>query len=412
MRHVLLPIFALLTSVAFLLTANGLLGVLLPTRALAQGFNSIDIGIMGTAYFGGFFVGCLLGPRLVRRVGHIRTFAALTSSVCILALVHGLFDERLVWWLARGVTGICFAALYVVIESWLSEKSTNDNRGVVFSIYTIVTLTVITIGQLAITLMSTQGFALFALAAILISMATIPVAISIAPAPAHFAASRMRLSDLLQRSRVAVIGCLGIGMANGAFWTLAPVFAELNAGNTNTVAIFMSLTVIAGAFGQWPLGRLSDRVDRRRVIAGASIAAAFGAIVLVGTPPTSTYSTYLGAMIFGTFAFPLYALCAAHLNDFVETDGYVEAASGLLMTYSVGAIVGPLIASALMAGFGAKSLFVYTASIHAAVAVYAIYRLRQHEPAVATERASFSDALAMVSMSAEIDPRQVTEELK
>lgn len=405
MGNIISSILALLLSVALLLTANGLLGVLLPVRALSQGFSSIDVGILGTAYFGGFFLGCLLGPKLVNRVGHIRTFAALTSVVCALTLVHGLFDEKIVWWLARCVTGVCFAILFIVIESWLSEKSTNDNRGAVFSVYTILNLSVVAVGQFTITLMSTQGFVLFAVAAILISMSTVPVAVSLASAPADLTASRLRLRYLFDRSRVAVIGCLGVGMANGAFWTLAPVFSKLNTGDINAVAIFMSLTVIAGGLGQWPLGWLSDRVDRRRVIAGAGIGASLGGVLVVSLTSVDPNWTYLGAVVFGAFSFPLYALCAAHLYDVVEPDGYVEATGGLLMAYAAGAIAGPLIASVLMEGFGANSLFLYTACIHIAVAVYANYRMGVQERPLVDEKAAFSDALVMTTASGEIDPR-------
>lgn len=410
MAKIISSIFALLLSVALLLTANGLLGVLLPVRALSQGFSSIDVGIMGTAYFGGFFVGCLLGPKLVNRVGHIRTFAALTSVVCALTLVHGLFDEKIVWWLARSVTGVCFAILFIVIESWLSEKSTNDNRGAVFSVYTILNLSVVAVGQFTITLMSTQGFELFALASILISMSTVPVAVSLSSAPSKITAAQMRLGYLFDRSRVAVIGCLGVGMANGAFWTLAPVFSKLNTDDVDSVAIFMTLTVVAGGLGQWPLGWLSDHIDRRRVIAGAGIGASLSSVLVVAITLTNPNLAYVGAMVFGAFAFPLYALCAAHLYDLVEPDGYVEATGGLLMAYSAGAITGPLIAAALMENFGAHCLFLYTAAIHISVAVYANYRMGIKGPTIVVEKAAFSDALVMTTVSGDIDPRAETEQ--
>ncbi|MGJ8669304.1 MAG: MFS transporter [Oceanococcus sp.] len=410
MRQTLLPITALLASVAMLFTANGLLGVLLPLRATFLGFSPVDIGFMGTAYFSGFVVGCLLGPRLVRRVGHIRTFAALVAIVCSLTLLMGLMDGKLVWWLSRGVIGMCFATSYIVIESWLNDRASNENRGFVFSVYTIINLSVITLGQLAITLASFETLVLFAVAAILVSLATVPVVVSAAQAPALPTTVNVRLRYLFERSRVAIVACVGVGMANGAFWTLGPLFAQSDRGDTRTTAIFMSLTVIAGALGQWPLGHLSDRMDRRWIIIWASLGASVGAAVLVGFGSSGLLAIYIGSFLFGAFAFPLYALCAAHLNDFIDEGGYVEAASGLLLMYSAGAIVGPLIASAMMNVFGPKTLYIYTACIHLLVASYALHRVHVRQPTAEAGQTSFNDALVISSLSADIDPRTHEEE--
>ncbi len=403
MRNALLPITALLASVALLFMANGLLGVLLPLHALFVGFTPFEIGVMGTTYFAGFIAGCILGPRLVRRVGHIRTFAALVGVICALVLLMGLTDARPVWWLGRGVIGACFACSYIVIESWLNDRADNSNRGFVFSIYAIVNFTVITLGQLAIMLASIEDLQLFAVAAILVSLATLPVVVSAAQVPTPPEHIHVRLAYLFQRSRVAMVACVGVGMANGAFWTLGPVFAQRGGAGVDTTAIFMSLTVMAGALGQWPLGHLSDNMDRRWVIILASMGASIGAVVLAVLPATGLVSTYAGAVLFGAFAFPLYALCAAHLNDNIEPDGFVEAASGLLMAYAAGAMIGPLLASAMMGWLGGASLFVFTAIIHLVVAGYSLHRTRVHEPTSEAGQSSFADALVMSSMSADID---------
>ena len=403
MRNTLLPIAALLASVAMLFMANGLLGVLLPLHALFIGYSSFEIGVLGTTYFAGFFAGCLLGPRLVRRVGHIRSFAALVGVICALVLLMGLTEARPIWWLARGVIGACFATSFIVIESWLNDRATNSNRGFVFSVYTIVNLTVITLGQLAIMLASIEDLQLFAVAAMLVSLATLPVVVSAAQAPTPPETVNVRLGYLFRRSRVAMVACVGVGIANGSFWMLGPLFGQRESAGVEATAIFMSLTVIAGALGQWPLGHLSDNMDRRWVIVLAGLGASLGAAVLVGLPATGMVTTYAGAVLFGAFAFPMYALCAAHLNDFIEPDGFVEAASGLLMAYAVGAMIGPLLASALMGWFGVASLFVFTAVVHLAIAVYALHRIRIKEPTSEAGQASFADALVMTSMAAEID---------
>ncbi len=410
MRNALLPITALLASVALLFMANGLLGVLLPLYALFIGFSPFEIGIMGTTYFAGFFAGCILGPRLVRRVGHIRSFAALVGLICALVLLMGLTEARPLWWLARGVIGGCFACSYIVIESWLNDRATNSNRGFVFSVYTIVNLTVITLGQLAIMLASIEGLQLFAVAAMMVSLATLPVVVSAAQAPTPPEHVHVRLGFLFKRSRVAMVACLGVGTVNGSFWMLGPLFGQREGAGVEATAIFMSLAVMAGALGQWPLGHLSDNMDRRWVIILACLGASLGAVVLVAFPASGLVTTYAGAVLFGVFAFPLYALCAAHLNDFIDPDGFVEAASGLLMAYATGAMLGPLLASALMGWFGVASLFVFTAVVHLMIAGYALHRIRAKEPTSEAGQASFADALVMTSMAAEIDILADTDE--
>lgn len=255
-----------------------------------------------------------------------------------------------------------------------------------------------------------EEFVLFALAAMLVSLSIVPVSVSAAVPPAALTTTHIRMGYLFRRSHVAIIGSFGVGLANGSFWTLAPVFVQSSTPDVNVVAYFMGLTVIAGALGQWPQGRLSDHMDRRRVIAWASIGATFGGILLGSAVLSGSFLIYIGAFMFGTFAFPLYALCAANLNDSIEPDGYVEAASGVLMVYALGAVIGPLVSSALMNLFGARTLFVFTACVHISVAIYAQYRLRHHQPELATAPGSFTDALVMASISADIDPRSQSDD--
>ena len=405
MKAALLPISALLLSVVFLLAANGLLGVLLPVRALLQEYSSFDIGILGAAYYGGFGAGCLSGPWLVKRVGHIRTFAAMAAVYGSLCLTFSVLDSTLVWWLARTGTGFSVAVLFIVIESWLNERSTNENRGLIFSVYTAINLTVITVGQMILTMASPKEFLLFALAAILVSLSMVPIALSTAVAPAPLKSIRIRLGYLFERSPVGVVGSLGVGLTNGAFWTMGPIFIQQDSGNASGPAIFMSIAVLAGALGQWPLGKLSDRVDRRRVIIGACVGAMLGAVFLVVASHFLPGTLYLGAIFFGCFSFPVYALCAAHLNDFVEPDGYVEAISGLLIVFAVGAILGPLIASGLMRIQGPGGLFMFTAFVHVGIAAYAFYRCQRRDSPLEEERAQFVDTLVMTEIAAEIDPR-------
>ena len=302
------PVAALLLGVGLLITGNGLQGTLLPVRARIEAFSTIDIGVMGSTYFLGFTAGCVLGIYVIRRVGHIRAFAAMVSIASSVALVHALILKPAVWWPLRAVSGFCFAALYMVIESWLNERATNENRGTIFSIYTIISLTVLSIGQLVITLHDPAAFSLFCMVAILISLAAVPVALTAARAPEPIDTVRIRLRWLYRNSPVGFAGCLVVGLANGSFWSLGPVFAQQTGTGVSGVALFMSITVIAGALGQGPLGFASDRMDRRKVIVITCIAASIAGIGLALLSRLWVRGVFVFAFLFGAFGFPLYAL--------------------------------------------------------------------------------------------------------
>jgi MFS family permease len=404
MTSALAPVTALLLSVAMLLMGSGLQGTLLPVRAQFEDFSALDIGVLGSSYFLGFALGCFLGPHAVRRAGHIRAFAAMVSIASTISLAHALILSPFIWWILRAGTGFCFAALYMVIESWLNEKSTNETRGMVFSVYTIINLTVITIGQMMLTLASPFAFSLFALASILVSLAAVPVALTTAAAPQPIEIVRIRPRYLFKTSPVGFVGCFAVGLANSCFWALGPIFAQREEGDVTAIAVFMSLTVIAGAAGQWPLGRASDRMDRRKVIVIACSGAALAGIGLVLASQHWTQGLLLFAGLFGFFAFPLYALCAAHMNDFVEPDGYVESASGLLLVFGVGAVLGPIMASTLIRFYGIDLLFGFTALVHLMTAGFALYRMRQRGPASEVERAEFADAIRLTQTISPVDP--------
>ena len=281
MIRVLSPIGPLLLGVAILLTGQGLQGTLLPVRASLEGFSTLSIGLMGGAYFFGFTLGCLRGPGLVWKVGHIRVFAAMTAAASAAPLLHGLWMYDWVWWLLRLVSGYCFAVLYVVIESWLNEQSTNETRGSVFSAYTLITLTVLAAGQQMLLLYDPKDMALFALASALVSIAALPVVLSVAPSPQQTEHKvRLDVRRLFRISPAGALGCLVAGFANGAFWALAPVFIVSFSADVSLVAWFMTAAVLGGAAGQWPLGLWSDRVDRRWVLGFAALVGVLVGVVI------------------------------------------------------------------------------------------------------------------------------------
>ncbi|MEQ8817376.1 MAG: MFS transporter [Thalassobaculum sp.] len=409
MIQVVAPVGALLASVALLLMGNGLQGTLLPIRAEIETFGPVAIGVMGSAYFLGFALGCLYGPVVVGRVGHIRTFTAATALASTVALAHAMITEPWAWWPFRALTGFAFAILYMVIESWLNERASNETRGTVMSIYTVINLTVIMAGQMLLTVYDPASFAPFALASILVSLAALPVALTTALAPAPLRSTKIRLMRLYRISPVGFMGAFAVGLGNGAFWSLAPVFATGSGLTVNGVATFMSLVVLGGAIGQYPLGKLSDRTDRRRVILGATIGVCATAALLPVVAGLFAPGLYVGAFLFGLTAMPVYSLSVAHMNDFVEPDGFVEASSGMLMVFAIGAIAGPMIASWATGIADADLLFPYIAVVYLGFTGFVVVRMRARAAPAPEDRPDFVATPGTSPALGALDPRSDAE---
>lgn len=389
----LVGVSALLISVAFLLAGNGLQGTLVPVRGNIELFGPFEIGLLGTGYFVGFTLGCVFGPHLLVRGGHIRTFMAMASLASVMALVHVIVPDPHVWIGLRATTGFCFAVLYIVIESWLNEKSSNENRGAVFSIYTVINLTVITAGQMMIALDDPAEFALFAVASILVSLAGLPLAFAKTESPREVPVVKIRLLKLYRVSPVGVAGCLAIGFANGAFWTLGPIFAQDRGLDAAGVGAFMSAVVIGGAIIQWPLGALSDRLDRRHVILGSCVAAISVGIAVTVLPLSDSLTVYLFGAAFGVAALPIYALVVAHTNDHASPSEMVEVSSGLLLLYGVGAAIGPILSQLLSQLVVGANLFTYTAIIHASLLIFVLWRLSKRGVVDQQDRVTFNESV-------------------
>jgi len=399
------PIAALLLSIGILLAGNGLQMTLLPIRAMAENFTPGNIGILGAAYFGGFVAGCFAGPALIRRVGHIRTFTAMVCLATAVVLGHGLFIEVPLWWALRFITGLAFAVLQMVIESWLNDVSSNTNRGRVISIYTIVNLLALTVGQQAIGLYDPKLMNLFSLAAILMALAALPVALTRAAGPAPAPRVRVAWRGLIGRSPMAFAGCAAVGLANGSFWGLGPVYATNQGAPLQEVAFFMSAAVLGGVLLQWPLGWLSDRIDRRIVLLSASIGASLAAGLAAFFSGSWGWTDLAFAAAFGAFAMPIYSICVAHMNDFLKPEEFVGAAAGLLITYGLAAVAGPLIAGLLIAALGNSALFAYIASVYALAALFALWRLRMGRTPPPDRVEEFVGVAAGTSLDLGLDPR-------
>ncbi len=401
---------ALFLGVAILLTGQGLQGTLVPLRAGLEHFPAISVGLIGAGYFLGFTLGCLNSANLLRRVGHARVFAAMTATASAVPLLHGMFADPWVWGLLRMITGFCFAVLYVVIESWINEVATNENRGVIFSSYVVITLTVMAAGQMMLLLFDPLELMVFAVASVLVSLAAIPVALTTAPTPSVPTSSSMKLKQLFQNSPAATFGCLVSGLANGSFWALAPLFTQGVSSDESLASWFMTGAVIGGALAQWPLGYLSDKLGRRKVLAASTTGGAIAGLLLV------TFGTELGTLqlsllggAWGAMAFPLYSVSVAHANDRAEPDEFVAISSGLLFMYGMGAIAGPLLASTLMTFSGPAGLYVFASGTHLALLAYVLLRTIRRKPVASGHHMAFSDALAATYTASQVYEEEYAE---
>ncbi|MCJ8142446.1 MFS transporter [Ancylobacter sp. A5.8] len=374
MAQTLGPVAALLLGVFFLVTGSGLQNTLLPLRGAFEGFSAVELGLLGSSYYLGFVTGCLLVPHLVRRSGHIRAFAALTAGVVASMMAHPLFIDPFVWYGLRAITGFCFAGLYLVIESWLNDRATNQTRGFVMSAYVIVDYAALTAGQMMITLYPVRGFELFALATILFAMATLPVAMTSAGQPAPIETARIRIWHLLKAAPVAVVGCFAIGLTNGSLWSLGPIFGIGRGLTSDGAATFMSAAVVAGAVAQWPIGYISDRMDRRRILAALMVGALLAGIAL-GVFQFGLLGLCILALFYGALSLPAYSLAAAHAYDRTLPAEAVETAAGLLLAYGIGSVVGPSVASFGMMHYGPGALFLFTAASHTFLLLFVVWSL-------------------------------------
>jgi MFS family permease len=382
----LIPI---LVSAGILLGGNGLLVTLVTVRANIEGFSPTLIGLIGTAYFIGFFVGCLTTAKLIQRAGHIRVFAALSATVAITVLGMGLITEPWAWAVMRALAGFSFSGVIMVIESWLNEASANADRGRTLSLYRVVDLFSVTGAQFILPAVGAEQFAIFAVTAILFCLSLIPVSLSRDTSPRPPASARLRPLAIWMLSPVAGMGCLTLGLTNSAFRTIGPVYAQDMGLSVEQVAVFMSLGILAGALFQYPMGWLSDRFDRRLILIVATTGAALSSLVLSSFGHLGPTQIYLGGFLFGGFSLPLYSLSAAHANDHAGPGQFVELAAGLLLFYAIGASVGPLIAAVCIARFGPASMFLYTSTLHFWFVGFLGYRMTRRDAAPRTLRKRF-----------------------
>ena len=354
---------------------NTILITMLPIRAQMEQFSESAIGLMGTVHFAGFALGCIIGPWMVTRVGHIRCFAGFGALMATTILLFPFLVDPIGWSAMRGLGGICVAVLYLVIESWLNDSADNKTRGAVLSVYIIATNAVTVGGQLMVNLFPIDAYQQFSMAAIFIVLAVVPMTLNKSVAPKPVPEARLRIGRLWTLSPTGFIACISVGAIEGAFWTLGPVYAQGRGMPVSDITLFMAAFVVGGLISQWPIGRLSDKIDRRWVIIGCCVGTTATALVLANIDVSGGWKSMALAILHGAFMLPLYPLSLAHTNDYAPNDELVEVSGGLLLLYAAGAISGPWAVGWAMEyqGDGA-ALFLVMAGVLMALAGFILLR--------------------------------------
>ncbi|MBB3809709.1 MFS transporter [Pseudochelatococcus contaminans] len=381
MRSALVPIISLLMSTFFMMVGAGLASIVLPVRGAMEGWPIYMIGLLGTGYALAFTAGCLIAPRIVRRAGHVRAFASLAALLAIAALLHGLIVHPVFWILVRGVSGFALAGAFMVIESWLNERVTNETRGLVFSIYMIASLGAMMTGQFIMPLTNPALTIPFMLCAIMFAAAVIPTAMSRQQHPKPLTEVRLDLPDLFRTSPAAAVGVILGGVMEGSWNNMAPVFGKEIGFSTTQIATLLVVTMAGAIVFQYPLGRLSDRIDRRLVMSGAGALCCGIAAVAELLSPTDASTIFVLAFLFGGLVYPVYSIAVAHANDHVDSASFVKISGGLLILYGIGTMFGPLLAAGLMGWFGPHGIFLVFGAGSALMAIFSLFRTVHAAPA-------------------------------
>lgn len=402
------PVRSLLLSIFMLMTGSGFLATLISLRLNRAGSGTMTIGIVATAYFGGLIIGSLRAGGVVRRVGHIRAFAAFVALLSASTLSYALWTPPLFWMLLRLIDGICVAGVFVCLESWLNDRADPQMRGSVLAAYMVALYSGQAIGQLLLGASGALPAIPFQIASILISLAIIPLCLTRSSAPAPVEASAFSIRSLLAASPLGAWGAVATGLMLGAFYGMAAVHVRRLGLDLAETARFMMIVILGGVALQWPLGRLSDRHDRRRVIVGSFAVAALVSVALSLTGGSGLMLMGLGAL-FGGLSFALYPLCVAHCNDRLLETERVAASGRLVLLYSIGAALGPTLAAGFMSAAGTGGLFLFIACCAGLAMMVGLWRQRASEPVPDQYQQEFQIMPRTTPMAALLDPNSVDE---
>jgi MFS family permease len=406
MTRMVTSLSALLLSIVLLVSGNAFLMTLLGVRLSMESVAPDVIGWILVCYSVGFVLGTLYVHRIISRVGHIRTFAAFAAMAAACSLLYPMAVSEPFWALLRALSGFSAASVLVVIESWFSSRATNANRGTLFAVYQIVFYSSVAGGQLLINVGEPASFIPFSLAAVLLTLALIPLALTRMQAPEVGVIERLSFFTLARESFTGVAGALICGVLIGAFYALGPVYATMVGLEVSRVSTFMASAIVAAMIVAWPLGWLCDRLDRRRVMSWVSMIAAVAAALVVFFGADRLWLLTALVAVFTGLSATLYPIAVAITNDRMESNRIVAASATLLLSYGVGSVIGPVVMAQMVSVMGPEGLFIGSAGFLALLALATRYRIASTRDVPVAEQEHFVPAMPESSAAlAEIDPR-------
>ena len=375
--RLLISFAALFFSVILLQLSSGGVGPLDVLSGTALGFSRQEIGLLGSAHFLGFFIGCWWAPRLMGSVGHSRAFAAFTAAGSIGLMAHMLVVDAFAWTLMRVASGLCVAGCYTVIEAWLQAKVTNETRGRTMGIYRIVDMTGSMAAQMIVGILAPASYVSYNILAIVCCAALLPITLSTVRQPETPSQPRLRPRLAFDRSPLAAAGVVVAALSSASFRMVGPIYGQEVGLSAAQIAWFLTAFVLGGAIAQWPVGWLADKFDRRWVLIWLSVAAMMACGVTVSSAGLGTVGIFLTAGLFGLTTFPIYSVAAAHAHDFASDDERVELSAALMFWFAAGAIFAPYIASVLIENFGPSALFMMISVGHGVLVVFGLLRMHR-----------------------------------
>lgn len=396
MIRVLAASWALLLGMGLLMVGNGLQATLMGVRGSLEGFSTFELSIIASAYFAGFLGGSRTTPWLIRRVGHVRVFAALASFISAALVLFPVITEPWAWVVLRIVIGFGFSGVYVTAESWLNNAATNETRGQTLSAYMIVQMIGIVSAQAVVAAGDPSGFILFIIPSVLVSISFAPILLAVTPTPAFDTTKSMSLVQLFHNSPLTFVGMTLLGGAFSALFGMGSVYAAQAGLSVGQVSTFIATIFVGSMVLQYPIGWLSDRTDRRRLIFGVSLLG--GVAALAGYVFGGNYTMLLVvAFLLGGTTNPLYSLLIAYLNDYLDHDDMAAASGGLIFINGLGAIAGPVVTGWLMGAAGVQGYWLFVSALMLAIAGYALYRMTQRPSTPVDETAAYVSVLPTAS---------------
>ena len=387
MLTVFLRTWALMLGILLLMIGNGLQGTLLGVRGTMEEIDASWMGFIMSAYFIGFLGGSRVTPVLLRRVGHVRVFAALGSLVSAAFILYAAIVHPVFWLAMRLVVGFCFSGLYVVAESWINDMSSNETRGQALSLYIMMQMVGVVTGQMLLNVADPSGYALFVLISVLVSISFAPILLSVSPTPVFTSAQPMSLRQLLEASP---LGCVGMFLLGGIFSALlgmSSIYGAQQGFSVKEISWFVTAIFVGGMLMQYPLGWISDRMDRRTLI--VIITAAATTTATAGMFGSSIWWFIAVAFFLGATTNPLYSLLLAYTNDHLSTEQMASASGGLVFINGVGAMGGPMLVGFLINRIGPYAFFLYIAVLAALICAYSIYRMTRREAVAVADTHSY-----------------------